>query len=63
MKERLKQYFELWCKKRWLKAIDKEINKYDHLRQKMEHQYHVLREMINRYNEIYGDDLTLGGKP
>ena len=62
MKELLKQSFELWCKKRWLKAIDKQINKYDHLRQKMERQYHVLREMINRYNEIYGDDLTLGGK-
>ena len=62
MKELLKQSFELWCKKRWLKAIDKEINKYDHLRQKMEHQYYVLSAMINRYNEIYGDNLTLGGK-
>ena len=62
MKELLKQSFELWCKKRWLKAIDKQINKYDHLRQKMERQYYVLSAMINRYNEIYGDDLTLGGK-
>ena len=62
MKELLKQSFELWCKKRCLKAIDKQINKYDNLRQKMEHQYHVLSAMINRYNEIYGDDLTLGGK-
>ena len=63
MKELLKQYFKLWCKERWLKAIDKQINKYDHLRQKMDRQYYVLSEMINRYNEIYGDDLTLGGKP
>ena len=63
MKELLKQSFELWCKKRWLKAIDKQINKYDHLRQKMERQYYVLSAMINRYNEIYGEDLTLGGKP
>ena len=62
MKELLKQSFELWCKKIWLKAIDKQINKYDHLRQKMERQYYVLSAMINRYNEIYGDDLTLGGK-
>ena len=62
MKELLKQSFKLWCKERWLKAIDKQINKYDHLRQKMERQYYVLSEMINRYNEIYGDDLTLGGK-
>ena len=63
MKELLKQYFKLWCKERWLKAIDKQINKYDHLRQKMERQYRILSEMINRYNEIYGDDLALGGKP
>ena len=63
MKELLKQYFKLWCKERWLKDIDKQINKYEQLRQKMEHQYYVLSAMINRYNEIYGDDLTLGGKP
>ena len=63
MKELLKQSFELWCNKRWLKAIDKQINKYDNLRQKMERQYYVLSAMINRYNEIYGDNLTLGGKP
>ena len=62
MKELLKQSFELWCKKRWLKAIDKQINKYEHLRQKMDRQYYVLSAMINRYNEIYGDNLTLGGK-
>ena len=62
MKELLKQSFELWCKKSWLKAIDKQINKYDNLRQKMERQYYVLSAMINRYNEIYDDDLTLGGK-
>ena len=62
MKELLKQSFEFWCKKRWLKAIDKQINKYDHMRQKMERQYYVLSEMINRYNEIYGDNLTLVGK-
>ena len=59
----LKQYFELCRKERWLKAIDKQINKYDHMRQKMDRQHHILSEMINRYNEIYGDDLTLGGKP
>ena len=58
----LKQYFELCRKERWLKAIDKQINKYDHLRQKMDRQYYVLSAMINHYNEIYGDDLKLGGK-
>ena len=62
MKELLKKSFELWCKKRWLKAIDKEIDRYNHLYQKTKRQYYVLSKMINRFNEIYGEDLTLGGK-
>ena len=62
MKELLKQSFELWCKKRWLKAIDKEIDRYINLYQKANRQHYVLSKMINRFNEIYGEDLTLGGK-
>ena len=62
MKELLKQSFELWCKKRWLKAIDKEIDRYNNLYQKANRQHYVLSKMINRFNEIYGEDLTLGGK-
>lgn len=62
MKELLKQSFELWCKKRWLKAIDKEINRYNHLYQNTQRQHYVFSKMINRFNEIYGEDLTIGGK-
>lgn len=62
MKELLKEYFELWCKKRWLKSIDKEIDRYNHLYQKTMRQHNILSTMINRYNEIYGEDLSLGGK-
>ena len=62
MKELLKQYFELCCKKRWLKAIDKEVDRYNDLYDKTKRQHHILSTMINRYNEIYGEDLTLGGK-
>ena len=62
MEELLKKSFELWYKKKWLKAIDKEIDRYNHLRQKTKRQHHILSTMINRYNEIYGEDLTLGGK-
>lgn len=62
MKELLKQSFELWCKKQWLKSIDKEIDRYNHLYHKTKRQHHILSATINRYNEIYGEDLTLGGK-
>ena len=62
MKELLRQYFELERKKIWLKAIDKEIDRYKHLYHKTNNQHHILSTMVNRYNEIYGDDLTLGDK-
>ena len=42
MKELLKESFELWCKKRWLKAIGKEIDRYNHLHNKTKRQYYVL---------------------
>ena len=62
MQELLRQYFELERKKIWLKAIDKEIDRYNNLHNKTKRQYYVLSTMVNRYNEIYGDNLTLGGK-
>ena len=60
MKELLIQYFELERKKIWLKAIDKEIDRYNHLYHKTKNQHHILSTMVNRYNEIYGENLTLG---
>ena len=62
MKELLRQYFELERKKIYLKAIDKEIDRYNHLYRKAKNQYHIVSTIVNRYNEIYGEDLTLGGK-
>lgn len=62
MKELLKQSFEFWCKKRWLKAIDKEIDRYNNLYHKTKNQHHILSTMVNRYNEIYGENLELRGK-
>ena len=62
MKELLRQYFELERKKIWLKAIDKEIDRYNHLYHKAKNQHHILSTIVNRYNEIYGDNLALGGK-
>ena len=61
MKELLKESFELWRKKRWLKAIGKEIDRYNNLHNKTKRQYYVLSTMVNRFNEIYGEDLTLVG--
>ena len=62
MKELLRQYFELERKKIWLKAIGKEIDRYNHMYRKAKNQHHILSAMVNRYNEIYGDNLALGGK-
>ena len=61
MKELLKRSFELWYRKRWLKAICKENDRYNHLCQKTRCQHHILRTIVNQYNEVYDAGLTLEG--
>lgn len=64
LKNLLKETFDLFVKKRWLKAIDKEVNKYNRIKRKrtkvcneLRKQEYILDAMIKRYNEIYGEDL------
>lgn len=57
MVELLKQSFELCVKKRWLKIIDKECNKYNKLKSKLFRQQYVVNSLIAEYKKIYGEDL------
>lgn len=56
MKELIKTSFELFCKKRWLKAIDKEIRKCNKLSAEHGRHKHILDRLVERYNELYDDD-------
>lgn len=57
MAELLKQSFELFVKKRWLKIIDKECDKYKKLKRKLSSQQYVVNSLLEEYKKIYGKDL------
>lgn len=57
MAKLLKQSFELFVKKRWLKIIDKECNKYNKLKSKLFRQQYVVNSLLAEYKKIYGEDL------
>ena len=57
MDELLKRSFELFVKKRWLKTIDKECDKYNKIKSKLSRQQYIVNALLERYKEIYGEDL------
>ena len=57
MAELLKQSFELFIKKRWLKTIDKECDKYNKIKRKLSRQQYVVNSLLAEYKKIYGEDL------
>lgn len=57
IKKLLKESFELWVKKRWLKEINRAIDKYHKVQAKANREYYVMSKLIERYNEIYNENL------
>lgn len=57
MAELLKRSFELFVKKRWLKTIDKETDKYNRIKSKLFRQQYVVNALLAEYKKIYGEDL------
>ena len=57
MRDLLKKEFELFVRMRWLKTIDKETDKYRKLINKSNRQLHVVKALLKKYFEIYGEDL------
>lgn len=57
MKNLLKERFELFCKNNWLKTIDKECDKYNQLKSKLNRQQYIVNALLKKYNELYGEDL------
>ena len=62
MFEFIKQSFELSVKMRWLKTIDKAIDKYEKLQNKANIQLYVVNSLAKEYKEKYGEDLRKVGK-
>ncbi len=55
----IKEWFELTAKANWLKMIDKEVNKYNRINRKLNSQAHIINALLNKYKEIYGEDLRV----
>ena len=53
MKELIKRSFNLWCKMRWLKMIDKECDKYNKLKSRLSRQQLVVNKLLDEYKKIY----------
>lgn len=62
MAKLLKEWFELTVKWHWLKFIDKEVDKYHKLESKRNHQQYIVNKLIERYKEIYGEDIMGNGQ-
>ena len=59
--EMLKKLHELSVKTRWLKMIDKEIDKYRKLYRKAQEQNFIVNELVKQYEEKFGEDLRKEG--
>lgn len=59
MKEMIFEMLELLGKKRWLKIIEKETNKSRKLAERLNRSRYVVIQLVNRYNELYGDELKI----
>lgn len=55
--ELLARSFNLWTKKRWLKAVDREYERASKLKRKYNRQRYIADAMLSRYNELYEDML------
>ncbi len=64
MKELIKEFFNLWARKRWIKTIEKEVDKYNKASckitkytQKLNRHRFVVNKLVEHYNEIYKENL------
>lgn len=53
----LSESLELSVKKNWLKHINRAVDKYNKLNQKANVQSYVVRKLLDRYNELYPNDM------
>jgi hypothetical protein len=60
LKKLLKESFELWVKKRWLKEIDSSVTRYNKHKDKANREKYVMNRLIEEYKKIYNEDLRVG---
>lgn len=59
----IRERFELWVRHNWIKHINREVDKCNRMTRKTRAQAHIVRKMVERYNEIYpGYKIRVGAK-
>ena len=53
----LKKQFDLWCRMRWLKEIDKEVKKRDKCYEQYKRHDYVAKALVEEYNKLYPETL------
>lgn len=57
MADLLRRSFEVFVKKLWLREIDRAIDRYKATQAKANREAYVMKALINRYNELYNENL------
>lgn len=57
LKKLLKQSFELTVRTRWLKIIDKEVDKRNKLKIKLDTSQYIIDELVKEYEKKYNDKI------
>lgn len=57
MAELIKKSFELFVKKRWLRTIEKETDKYNKIKNTLLQQQYVVNSLLEEYKKMYGENL------
>ena len=52
---RISKVFNLWVKKQWINKINREIDKYFAIKDKLKSQQGFIEMIINDYNNLYPD--------
>lgn len=55
LKELIKETFELWVRKRWLKEVNKACDKYIKIKEKIDKRHKKDQEKLNRYSYVAGE--------
>ena len=53
----IKKSFELFVKKRWLRTIEKETDKYNKIKNTLLQQQYVVNSLLEEYKKMYGENL------
>lgn len=54
----LKKQFDLWCRMRWLKEINKEVKKRDKCYEQYKRHDYVVKALVEEYTKLYPKTLV-----